>query len=99
MDGIKEKGRIVIFDIQFERNESAQFVKFFISYKDIKIEIFTSLGLFSHIPPLTNGYYVKENSIIKFVENRFIILQYNKSIAINFEIKLLKIIGKFLFGL
>ena len=85
MDGIKEKGRIVIFDIQFERNESAQFVKFFISYKDIKIEIFTSLGLFSHIPPLTNGYYVKENSIIKFVENRFIILQYNKSIAINFE--------------
>ena len=85
MDGIKEKGRIVIFDIHFENKESAQFIKFFIVYINIKIEIFTSLGLLSHIPPLINGYYVKGNTIVKFIENRFAILLYKKTIEIYFE--------------
>ena len=85
MDGIKEKGRIVIFDIHFENKESAQFIKFFIVYINIKIEIFTSIGLLSQIPPLINGYYVKGNTILKFIENRFAILLYKKTIEIDFE--------------
>ena len=50
------KGRNVVFNIPLE-DRDYQIVQFFISYKGQKIEIFPSLGKFTHIPNTLNGYY------------------------------------------
>ena len=77
MYGINQKGRIIIFDIPFEKDIDNQTFNFYISCMNYNEEIFTSLGWYSHIPPLDNGYYMNENSIIKFIENRLTIYKYN----------------------
>ena len=77
MYGINQKGRIIIFDIPFEKDIDNQTFNFYISCMNYNEEIYTSLGLYSHIPPLDNGYYMNENSIIKYIENRLIIYKYN----------------------
>ena len=77
MYGINQKGRILIFDIPFEKDIDNQTFKFYISFKNYNEEIYTSLGWYSHIPPLDNGYYMNENSIIKYIQNRLTIYKYN----------------------
>ena len=77
MNGIVEKGRIIIFDIFIDLITSPIILYFFISYKGNMAEIFTSLGFFSHIPPINNGYYISENLIIKYFDNRLILFNYS----------------------
>ena len=77
MYGIIEKGRIVTFDIPLEHIDM-QIFQFYISYNHIVFEIFPSLGWFTHIPPINNGYYISENYIAKIV---------NKSLTIFFNMK------------
>ena len=66
--GIIEKGRIVTFDIPLE-NFNIGIFRFYISYNDIIIEIFPSLGYFTHIPSINNGYYLSDNYIVKYIQN------------------------------
>ena len=85
MDGLIKKGRTITFQISLDSITTPQIFNFYISYMSINAEIFPSLGLFSHIPPLNNGYYISENYIIKYFENRLILFQYNKKLEIEFE--------------
>ena len=85
MYGIIEKGRIVTFDIPLQKSKNPQIISFYISYMDINIEIFPLLGMFSHIPPITNGYYVAENYIVKYKDKRLMLLIYRKELEINSE--------------
>ena len=82
MYGIIEKGRIIKFNIPID---SENIIKFYIRYMDLEIEIFTSLGYYTHIPPINNGYYISENYIMKFIDNRFHIFKYNKFLEVEFE--------------
>lgn len=66
MNGIEEKGRIILFDIHFDLEILPLILYFFISYNGKISEIFTSLGFFSHIPPISHGYYISNNLIIKY---------------------------------
>ena len=85
MDGLIKKGRTIIFQFSLDSINTPQIFNFYISYKNISAEIFPSLGLFSHIPPLNNGYYISENYIIKYFEKRLILFQYNQKLEIEFE--------------
>ena len=85
MNGIVEKGRIIIFDIFIDLITSPIILYFFISYKGNMAEIFTSLGFFSHIPPINNGYYISENLIIKYFDNRLILFNYSTKLENFFE--------------
>lgn len=76
MFGLTQKGRTIIFEIPLEIDEE-QILYTFISYKNISSEIFTSLGLYSHIPPISNGYFVNGNYIIKYNGNRIVVDRYN----------------------
>ena len=78
------KGRNIVFDILLE-NKKFQVIQFYISYNDKEIEIFPSLGRFSHIPNIFNGYYDTGEYIIKYIEDRLYIYQYDKNLKISFE--------------
>ena len=78
------KGRNVVFNIQLE-NLEYQILYFFMSYKNKEIEIKPSLGLFTHIPGVINGYYNSGEYILKFIEGRLIIYQYKQNIKNYFE--------------
>jgi len=84
--GTIRKGRIVVFEIPLNQKNQTQILKFFISCFQFNEEILTSLGCFSHIPPISGGYYISENYIIKFIENRFVIYQYRINLHNIFEI-------------
>ena len=77
MYGNHEKGRMIEFKIPL-LNIKYQVPQFYLSYKGIVIEIFTSLGWFSHIPSVFNSYYISGNYIFKYNEGRLNIFQYNK---------------------
>ena len=84
MYGKIDKGRIVLFDIPLE-NKNHQILKFFLSYNNNDIEIFPSLGWFTHIPNINDGYYNAGIFIIKPIEGRLNIYQYNESLKEIFE--------------
>ena len=50
-------------------------------------EIFPSLGLFSHIPSLSNGYFISGKYIIRYYDNRLFIYQYNEKLEKKFELQ------------
>ena len=86
MYGIIEKGRIVSFDIPLRKiYTKPEIIHFYISYLDSRIEIFPTLGFFSHIPPISNGYYIADNFIIKYIYKRLMIFQYKESLEIESE--------------
>ena len=77
MDGRYEKGRIIVFNIFFDTSNDTKFIHFYISYMNWKLEIFTSFGLFSHIPHSAKGYYITENIIIGLIDKRLTIMKYD----------------------
>ena len=83
--GIMQKGRIVIFDIPLNKIKNYGIINFYITYFDYTTEIFTSLGWFSHLPSITNGYYHSGNYIIKYIDNRLYIFHYSQKREIYFE--------------
>ena len=84
MYGIIEKGRVVTFDIPLEQINRQTF-HFYISYNDIIFELFPSLGWFTHIPPLINGYYISGNYIAKYINNSLTIFKNSQELAQLFE--------------
>ena len=82
--GIIEEGRIVSFDIPLE-NINIQIFHFYISYDDKIIEIFPSLGWFTHIPSIKNGYYISNHYIAKYINKRLTIFINNKKLGKLFE--------------
>ena len=87
MHGIIEKGRIIEFYIPLKKNIKKQIIKFYLSIFGQNREIFTSTSLYSHIPPYSNGYYISDNFIIKYIDKRLIIFKYNRNLEIEFEYK------------
>lgn len=85
MYGLTQKGRTILFEIPLESIYGKQILYFYISYMDNNIEIFPSLGLFSHIPPLKNGYFISGNFIIKYYNKRLEVFQYNQLLEKKFE--------------
>ena len=83
------KGRIILFDIPIEKLKK-QILHIFISYLNKKIEIFPNLNFLSHIPPISNGYYVSGNFILTKENRQLIIYQYTREIEILFENKYYK---------
>ena len=66
LDGLTQKGRTIVFEIPLGTINLPQTLYFYISYMDNEKEVFTSLGRFSHIPPISNGYYTSDKYIIKY---------------------------------
>ena len=60
MYGNLEKGRMIVFDLTLE-NKSYQELQFFLSYDGNEIEIFPSLGWYSHMTNIYNSYYNSGN--------------------------------------
>lgn len=85
MYGVIEKGRVISFKILLETNKLPLILYFYLSYLNENIEIFPSLGTFSHIPNIENGYYINENYIIQYNEKRLIIFPYESKIEKEFE--------------
>ena len=77
MYGRSYKGRVVTFDIPIEGCNNIS-INFYLSYKGINSEIFPSLGWFTHIPNIENGYYSSKKYILKIVNKRIHIYKYNK---------------------
>ena len=67
--GLLHKGRIVVFEIPLAQSNIIQILSFYILFKDFNSEIVTSLGWYAHIPPISNGYYISNNYIIKYFIN------------------------------
>ena len=78
------KGRIVVFNIPIEIKK-IQILQFFISLYGYDLEIFPTLGWFSRIPSLLNGYYNSGKYIIKLNNKRINIYQYNDELKETFE--------------
>ena len=78
------KGRNVIFDI-FLENKKLQIIQFYISYNNFEIEIVPSLDRFIYKSTLYNNYYYIGKYIIKFIEGKLHIYQYNTKIRRHFE--------------
>ena len=83
--GIIEKGRLISFEIPLRNYLLSKFLYFYISYLEIKIEIFPLFGEFSHVPNINNGYYISSNYILKNINKRLIIFEYDKNLKIDFE--------------
>ena len=82
--GIVEKGKIVIFDIPLE-NIQEKVIHMYISYMNKNFEIFTTQGYFTHIPKVNEGYYISGNFIIKMINRKLVLYQYNEEIEELFE--------------
>ena len=78
------KGRNVIFDI-FLENKKLQIIQFFISYNNFEIEIVPSFDRFTYKSTLYNNYYYIGKFIIKFIEGKLHIYQYNTKLRRHFE--------------
>ena len=87
------KGRIVVFNIPIGIKE-IQVLQFFISLNGYQIEIFPSLGWFSHIPNLLNGYCNSGKYILKLNNKRIYIYQYNDKLKDLFEEKYKQVLKK-----
>jgi len=85
MYGLVQKGRIISFKIPLEAKDQPQILYFYISYMNKIAEIFTYPGLYSHIPPIFNGYYISENYIMKHIGNRLTLFKYNQKLEIKLE--------------
>ena len=74
--GIFKRGKILIFDIEIEKIET-QTIYMFISFFNGSYEIFTNPGYLTHLPSIQDGYLVSENYIIKMINKRITLYQYN----------------------
>ena len=93
MFGVINKGRTISYNIPFEipfDKQNEYFLRFYICYNNITIEIFPSIGRYSHIPPISNGYYTIGNYIIKNLNRNLIIYQRNNYLIKSFEKKFCK---------
>lgn len=84
MYGLITKGRIVIFDINLEKDDE-QDLHFFLSYMGKNIEILTSFHHLPNIPTLNNSYYIKEKYIIKHNNGKLSIYLKSSNLIQSFE--------------
>jgi hypothetical protein len=85
MYGIEQKGRTIFLEVPIEVINEPKILYFYLSYMNMDTEIFPSLGLFSHIPSLSNGYFISGKYIIRYYKNRLSIFQYNQKLENKFE--------------
>ena len=82
--GLVAKGRIVVFDITLEIKEK-EILYFYISYMNKSIQIFPTLKSLTQISSLNNSYYIRENYIIKNINQNLIIYSYKRKLEMKFE--------------
>ena len=92
--GIINKGRIVVFKIQMDNNSNNRLFQFFLSYKGNEVEIFPTLGWFSPIPSLLNGYYYSGLYIMKLIDSRLTIFKAKEKLRESFENQYLNELNK-----
>ena len=93
MYGRLNKGRLIIFNIPL-KIKKYQLIQFFISYMGKNIEIFPSMGWFTPISSLINGYYNSGKYILKYIEDRLCIYKYDQQLKELFEKKYIQILKK-----
>ena len=71
MFGTIIKGRITSFQIPLTDNHINKSIFFYFSYMNHTREIFPNFGYYSHVPPINNGYYIKDNFILLYDGRRF----------------------------
>jgi len=84
MFGKSYKGRMIVFDIPIDKNQN-NIIYFFLSYNGQECEIFPSIGWFTHIPNIENGYYISGEYILKIIEHKINIYNYDKKLETSFE--------------
>ena len=62
-----EKGRAMKFAIPLVKEKSADVKLFFTFRKEYTKDIYFTMGKFGHMPPVEDGYYVKDDYILKMV--------------------------------
>lgn len=87
MYGLNIKGRTIFFEVPIEIINEPKMFYFYISYMNKNEEIFPSLGLFTHIPSLSNGYFISGKYIMRYYDNRLSIYQYDKKLEKKFELQ------------
>ena len=85
MYGCISKGRIISFDISLDIYDKDN-LRFFIVYMEKELEIITSFGLKSHIPPIENSYYMNQGYIIKNNNDSLNIYKYDLNLVKSFEL-------------
>ena len=88
MYGTLFKGRIICYDIPIETSyelNNGKYLHFYISYMNNIIEIFPLIGETTHIPQMTNSYYIINNYIIKNLNRSLIIYPFSQNLADSFE--------------
>ena len=95
MYGKMDKGRMVVFNIPIN-DTIFQVLKFFLVYKNSEVEIFPSLGWFTHIPNMNDGYYHSNGYILKYNDGRINIFPYNETLKKTFEEQYCKMLNKML---
>ena len=90
MFGVINKGRSITYDIPLEPSYEAkegQIIHFYICYNKVTIEIFPSIGRYTHIPPISDGYYIIGNYILKNLHRNLIVFERNNYLIKSFEKK------------
>ena len=88
MYGTIFKGRIICYDIPMKTSNdlnNGKNLRFYISYMNNIIEIYTFFSQTTHIPQVNNSYYIIYNYIIKYFNNNLIIYSYSQNLANSFE--------------
>ena len=83
--GTIEKGRLISFEIPIKNYLLSQYIYFYLSYLGLNIEIFPLFGEFSHLTNINNSYYICNEYILKILNKRLIIFEYDIKLKINFE--------------
>ena len=88
MYGTIFKGRIICYDIPMKTSNdlnNGKNLRFYISYMNNIIEIYTFFSQTTHIPQVNNSYYIIYNYIIKYFNNNLIIYSFSQNLANSFE--------------
>ena len=93
MYGNLDKGRMVVFTLPLGNN-NIQTLQFFLSYNGCEIELFPSFGWFTHITNINNSYYISGEYIIKSINLRINIYQYNETLKQLFEEEYCEVLKK-----
>ena len=87
IDGVVQKGRGMRFAIPLNKEETTD-IKLYFTYKnEYTNHIYFTMGKFGHVPAVSNGYYVKDEFILKMCGRSLRTYPYTKKLHKQFEKK------------
>ena len=87
--GTMNKGRIISFNIKLKMKEE-QTLHFYLVFRNKNIELSTTYGESTHIPPIENAYYIIKNYILVNNNNTITIKKFSNNLQISLESKYTK---------